>query len=518
MIPRILHQTLCDAEIPAPLARHAETWRRFHPGWDFRFWTDADLARFVAERFPAWSRTFETYPEPIMRVDLARYLILKAEGGVYADLDTDALAPLDGLLASDRPVFAQEPPSHCAREFVRARGFTRLVVNAVIASPPEHGFWDHLLDLPHICRNAVNPLDATGPFVLTAAIDRAPAAIAPTVLPAHIFSPADKDGAPTPRPEGDRAAPLVNHHWMGGWWRDRVRGATASNPPPPDSPPRPPARSWREALRRIRKRVLARARPRGGSVLIAVPVRDAAGTLDRLLAAIEALDYPKQDPSLAFLEGDSADDGFARLQRFARDNAGRFARIAVLKRDFGAKHHARRWEPALQRERRGHIARVRNRLLRRALRAEDWVLWIDADIVAFPPDILRRLLAERARIVQPNCVKVPGGTSFDLNAWIAERKLSEAQIPHHVVSGLYQPPAWHHRIYLSDLRYRERVTLDSVGGAMLLVDANLHRAGIVFPAVPDFGLIEAEAFAARARECGVAAVGLPNLEIVHADK
>ena len=199
MIPRILHQTWRDAEIPAPLVRHAETWRRFHPGWDYRFWTDADLARFVAERFPAWKPVFDTCPHPIMRVDLARYLILKAEGGVYADLDTDALAPLDGLLASDRPVFGLEPPSHSALEFARARGFTRLVCNAVIGSPPEHGFWDHLLGLLRLCRNAPGPLDATGPFVLTAAIDRAPPAVAPDILPAHVFSPADKDGAPTPR-------------------------------------------------------------------------------------------------------------------------------------------------------------------------------------------------------------------------------------------------------------------------------------------------------------------------------
>jgi len=53
---------------------------------------------------------------------------------------------------------------------------------------------------------------------------------------------------------------------------------------------------------------------------------------------------------------------------------------------------------------------------------------------------------------------------------------------------------------------------------MLLVDANLHRAGLVFPAAPDRALIETEAFAARARARGIVPVGLPNLEIVHADR
>jgi hypothetical protein len=516
VIPCVLHQTWRDTEVPAELARQAESWRCQHPGWAYRFWTDADLARFVAERFPEWREAFEQYPAAIMRVDLARYLILKAEGGVYADLDTEALAPLDRLLSSDRPIFGAEPPSHAALEFARARGFERVVGNAVIASPPAHGFWDHLLALLQRCRRAPNPLDATGPFVLTAAIESAPEQLGPTVLPAHVFSPFDKDGAPTPCPAGVSDEPLVHHGWAGTWWRAQAGAAPPAADPNAEPPlPRP---SWREGLRRIRRRLLARQAPPAGSVLIAVPVRNAADALDRLFGALAALDYPPGKLSLAFLEGDSVDDSFARLQRFAREHGERYRRIAVLKRDYGAPRYEERWQPEHQRARRGHIARVRNRLLRRALGDEDWVLWIDADIVAFAPDILSRLLDESARIVQPNCVLAPGGPSFDTNAWIAERALPPREIWRHVVGGLYQPPRHHHRLYLSDLRYRERVALDSVGGTMLLVDANLHRAGLVFPTAPDRALIETEAFAARARAHGIVPIGLPNVEIMHANR
>lgn len=57
--------------------------------------------------------------------------------------------------------------------------------------------------------------------------------------------------------------------------------------------------------------------------------------------------------------------------------------------------------------------------------------------------------------------------------------------------------------------------MHSVGGTMLLVDANLHRAGLLFPERPYRYLIETEGFGAAARDIGVVPVGLPNVEIVH---
>jgi hypothetical protein len=51
---------------------------------------------------------------------------------------------------------------------------------------------------------------------------------------------------------------------------------------------------------------------------------------------------------------------------------------------------------------------------------------------------------------------------------------------------------------------------------MLLVDANLHRAGLLFPEIPYKFLIETEGFGAVARDIEIIPVGLPNVEIIHA--
>jgi GT2 family glycosyltransferase len=148
------------------------------------------------------------------------------------------------------------------------------------------------------------------------------------------------------------------------------------------------------------------------------------------------------------------------------------------------------------------LARSRNYLLSRALDDEDWVLWLDVDVIEYPPDIIEKLLAVERDIVQPHCVLDYGGRSFDQNAWRD-----------------------HGRLHLDDLREEgDVVELDAVGGTMLLVRADLHRDGLVFPVAP-YGLtnpfaratgeLETEGLGILARDMGYRCWGLPNLEIKH---
>ena len=57
--------------------------------------------------------------------------------------------------------------------------------------------------------------------------------------------------------------------------------------------------------------------------------------------------------------------------------------------------------------------------------------------------------------------------------------------------------------------------LDAVGGAMLLVHAELHRHGLVFPPYPHRHRIETEGLSMMALDMGVLSWGLPFLEILH---
>jgi hypothetical protein len=526
VIPKILHQTWKSQTIAAPFRRYVESWKLFHPKWEIKLWTDVDLGEFVAARHPEYSDQFRSYPQQIMRADLGRYLILKEFGGVYADLDAEAVATFDELLESDVPLFAYEPQSHAASEFVHKRGFRSIVSNAIILSPPAHPFWDDFLRLLRRCRYAGNPLDSTGPFVLTAAVETAQGAAAPRLLPAHVFFPLDKSDMPVDR-TGSSLRTFAIHHWAGTWWKPQEAGAEAATNAEPATPGATATqdviahdfavaeKQACEFLSSIDRAAINSTARKNGHVLVAVPVRDAADTIDELFRCIRALRYPRDKLSLALLEGDSVDGTFERLKELARLHNTGFRRIEVIKRDFGTITPVPRWAPALQRSRRSNIARLRNELVKQALQDEDWVLWIDADIIAFPEDILSTLISIGARIVHPNAVRVPGADSMDLNAWVSERPIPPAIMAASISDGLYQPPKSFQRLYLSDLRYRDIVPLNSVGGTMLLVDADLHRAGLLFPEQPYRFLIETEAFGAAACDLGIVPVGLPNVEILH---
>ncbi|OEO28526.1 hypothetical protein VW23_004515 [Devosia insulae DS-56] len=247
-------------------------------------------------------------------------------------------------------------------------------------------------------------------------------------------------------------------------------------------------------------------------VLILTPVKGAARHLPRYTELIEQLDWPADRLSVALLEGDSQDDSFAVAEALLPRLRQRARRAELFQRSFGFNMPAGvpRWAPAFQQMRRAVLARARNHLLFRALDDEDWVLWIDVDVIDYPPDVLRQLLATGFEIVVPNCVQRRGGKTFDANNWAAEGTVT-----------------------LSDRRGGGAMRLDAVGGTMLLIRADLHRDGLIFPAfrygvanprirrrhpIWGQGEIETEGLGAMAADMGVQCWGLPDLEIIHANE
>jgi len=246
-------------------------------------------------------------------------------------------------------------------------------------------------------------------------------------------------------------------------------------------------------------------------VLVLTPVKDAARHLPAYVERIEALSYPRARLSIGLLEGDSRDGTWPMLEGLRTRLEIRCDRVVLERRDHGfhMPGNVPRWAPGYQLTRRTILARARNQLLFRALRDEDWVLWLDVDVIAYPVDLIERLLAYDLDIVHPHCVLKPGGPTFDRNGW-----------------------ADHGRKALDDFRGAGRpVRLDAVGGTVLLVRADAHRDGLIFPAfrygvespvirpsheVWGRGEVETEGLGAMARDMGLQCWGLPDLEVIHA--
>jgi len=247
------------------------------------------------------------------------------------------------------------------------------------------------------------------------------------------------------------------------------------------------------------------------TILILTPMKSATSHLDTYFSGLAGLTYPHRQLSLGILEGDSGDDTYAQVERrLVGDQM--FRRTLLVKKDFGfhMPPGIPRYSSVYQATRRAVLARARNHLLFAALNDEDWVLWLDVDVVEYPSDIVEQLLSVERDIVHPHCVIEPGGSTFDLNAWRD--------------GG---------RTCMSDLRGESLVRLDAVGGTVLLVRADRHRDGLVFP--PFFyggrsrwvrdphplrgsmvGEIETEGLGIMAKDMGIECWGLPDLEVRHA--
>lgn len=98
-VPKIIHQTWKDADIPYHVypKNWVDSWRKHHPGWDYRLWTDEDLQALADEHYPEFSDVMRD-AVGVVRADFGRLLVLYHFGGLYVDLDYAATKPMDGLL------------------------------------------------------------------------------------------------------------------------------------------------------------------------------------------------------------------------------------------------------------------------------------------------------------------------------------------------------------------------------------------------------------------------------------
>lgn len=245
-------------------------------------------------------------------------------------------------------------------------------------------------------------------------------------------------------------------------------------------------------------------------VLILTPVKNATRHLVTYFSCLDRLSYPKSAISLGFLESDSDDGTFDELTEHLRGRRNDYASVGIWQRDFGYRLPSGfpRWTHAFQIARRKTLAKARNHLLFHALEEHDWVLWLDVDVIEYPSDLIQRLIATGRDIVHPHCVRRHGGPTFDLNAWKN-----------------------HGKTHMEDLRGgSDLVRLDAVGGTVLLVRADAHRDGLIFPCFPYgagnpavrqpsplelYGELETEGFGILAMDMGYQCWGMPNLEVIH---
>ncbi|KKK21541.1 mannan polymerase complex subunit MNN9 [Aspergillus ochraceoroseus] len=282
------------------------------------------------------------------------------------------------------------------------------------------------------------------------------------------------------------------------------------------------------------------AASRGERVLVLTPLtRFYQGYWDNLVR----FNYPHELISLGFIiphtkEGDAAtaalEAAISKTQSGPIPN--RFASISILRQDFEpplqSQSEKERHKMANQKKRRESMSRARNSLLFTTLGpATSWVLWLDSDIVETPNTLIQDLTSHNRPVIVPNCYQRYYNTDdkkmdvrpYDYNSWIdspiAQSLAAKMEPDEILLEGYAEMPTYRTLMaYLADTANpnpRRVINLDGVGGTALMVKADVHRDGAMFPAFSFFHLVETEGFAKMAKRLGYTVHGLPDYFVYH---
>lgn len=251
------------------------------------------------------------------------------------------------------------------------------------------------------------------------------------------------------------------------------------------------------------------------------------------------LSYPHELISLGFIipktkEGNAATS--ALQAAIAATQSGpiddRFASVSILRQDFdppiASQDEKERHKMENQKIRRESMSRARNSLLFTTLGpSTSWVLWLDADIVETPPTLIQDMASHNKAVIVPNCFqryyndekKKMDVRPYDYNSWRdsdTAQQLAQKMGPDEILlEGYAEMPTYRTLMaYLADTsderKQNKVIPLDGVGGTALLVKAEVHRDGAMFPPFPFYHMVETEGFAKMARRLGYECFGLPN--------
>ena len=270
------------------------------------------------------------------------------------------------------------------------------------------------------------------------------------------------------------------------------------------------------------------------TILILTPLaRFYSGYWENLLR----LTYPHHLISIGFItpknkEGNTAT---AQLQEAVQKTqtgpeANRFASVAILRQDFEVpvpQDEASRHRLDHQKARRAAMSRARNSLLFTTMGPSTaWVLWMDSDIIETPPTLIQDLASHDKPVIVPNCfqryVNDEGQVTtrpYDYNSWVDSdqaKEIGKSMGADDIILEGYAEMATYRTLMSmiadesADRDERKIMQLDGVGGTALMVKAEVHRDGAMFPPFAFYHLVETEGFAKMARRLGWSCWGLPN--------
>jgi hypothetical protein len=117
--------------------------RLLNPDFDYLFFDNADVEKFIDQEFPRRRRVFDAFRYPIQRYDFFRYLAIFRLGGFYFDLDVLLASDLSGLLSAGC-VFPFEGLTYSS--LLRDHGMDWEIGNYAFGCSPGHPFLEAVIE------------------------------------------------------------------------------------------------------------------------------------------------------------------------------------------------------------------------------------------------------------------------------------------------------------------------------------------------------------------------------------
>jgi inositol phosphorylceramide mannosyltransferase catalytic subunit len=181
-IPKRIIQT-GPSDLPLFLRSAIQTVKLLHPEFEYLFFDDEQVERFIGDNFPEYLEVFHSFRFRIQKYDFFRYLAVYHLGGFYLDLDVFLATDLTPLLRSSCvfPFEELTPSKYLWKQFrmdwhvgnyafgaVAGHPFLQAIVtNCVRASRDPSWVTPMLSGIPRLFREQFYVLNTTGPGLVS---------------------------------------------------------------------------------------------------------------------------------------------------------------------------------------------------------------------------------------------------------------------------------------------------------------------------------------------------------------
>jgi hypothetical protein len=101
VIPKIIWQTYeCSYdELPDLAKSYTQTWKNKNPNYEYRYFSNEDRRKFIVSLGDKeWIDLYDASPLGVIKAEIFRYLVIYEFGGIYVDMDTECISPIDSWI------------------------------------------------------------------------------------------------------------------------------------------------------------------------------------------------------------------------------------------------------------------------------------------------------------------------------------------------------------------------------------------------------------------------------------